>query len=319
MALLPSAEPGGRAMRAADAMYSIIGGYATPLRDMAAVQIGLRYLAARRVGELNVAFRTTLDAFSYRLDAWFTARASRRLQQMRDRKPTGVYTGGFGWVENLKPDARPDSEGYMLAPSLGQAATAAILRSGFMANHEQGAFNIDLDSNRTRLALGVLQGLTRDQPLTALYGYRIERALRDALLGKLIWPLRLAFPYRPAGNGPDEEPKEAIGARDVVDAVALMAIPLVLGTGVDYSIFMQLALRRHNGDLHAAYLSVGRALLLCGGTAIAGFGSLAWSSNRRAFPDLFRYCRSVTPPAASSRADRQRPLVSRNEDASRIA
>jgi KDO2-lipid IV(A) lauroyltransferase len=58
-----------------------------------------------------------------------------------------------------------------------------------------------------------------------------------------------------------------------------MAIPLVLGTGVDYSIFMQLALRRHNADLRAAYLSVGRALLLCGGTAIAGFGSLAWSSN----------------------------------------
>jgi predicted RND superfamily exporter protein/lauroyl/myristoyl acyltransferase len=59
----------------------------------------------------------------------------------------------------------------------------------------------------------------------------------------------------------------------------LMAIPLVLGTGVDYSIFMQLALRRHKGDLNAAYLSVGRALLLCGGTAIAGFGSLGLSSN----------------------------------------
>ncbi len=59
----------------------------------------------------------------------------------------------------------------------------------------------------------------------------------------------------------------------------LMAIPLVLGTGVDYSIFMQLALRRYNGDLRMAYNAVGRALLLCGGTAIAGFGSLAWSSN----------------------------------------
>lgn len=59
----------------------------------------------------------------------------------------------------------------------------------------------------------------------------------------------------------------------------LMALPLVLGTGVDYSIFMQLALRRHGGDLRAAYNSVGRALLLCGGTAIAGFGSLAWSTN----------------------------------------
>jgi predicted exporter/lauroyl/myristoyl acyltransferase len=59
----------------------------------------------------------------------------------------------------------------------------------------------------------------------------------------------------------------------------LMALPLVLGTGVDYGIFMQLALRRHEGDLRLAHQSVGRALLLCGGTAIAGFGSLAWSSN----------------------------------------
>jgi uncharacterized protein len=59
----------------------------------------------------------------------------------------------------------------------------------------------------------------------------------------------------------------------------LMAIPLVLGTGVDYSIFMQLALRRFHGDLSMAYHSVGRALLLCGGTAIAAFASLTWSSN----------------------------------------
>ncbi|HEY1661526.1 MAG TPA: MMPL family transporter [Verrucomicrobiae bacterium] len=59
----------------------------------------------------------------------------------------------------------------------------------------------------------------------------------------------------------------------------LMALPLILGTGVDYSIFMQLALRRYGGDLSMAYRSVGRALLLCGGTATAGFGSLGFSSN----------------------------------------
>ncbi len=59
----------------------------------------------------------------------------------------------------------------------------------------------------------------------------------------------------------------------------LMALPLILGTGVDYSIFMQLALRRYHGDLTLAYRAVGRALLLCGGTAIAGFGSLGLSSN----------------------------------------
>jgi predicted RND superfamily exporter protein len=59
----------------------------------------------------------------------------------------------------------------------------------------------------------------------------------------------------------------------------LMGVPLVLGTGVDYGLFTQLALRRHHGDLGLAYRSVGRALLLCGGTAIAAFGSLACSSN----------------------------------------
>jgi predicted RND superfamily exporter protein len=59
----------------------------------------------------------------------------------------------------------------------------------------------------------------------------------------------------------------------------LMALPLMLGTGVDYSIFMQLALRRHGGDLGQVRRSIGRALLLCGGTAMAGFGSLGCSSN----------------------------------------
>lgn len=60
---------------------------------------------------------------------------------------------------------------------------------------------------------------------------------------------------------------------------SLMALPLILGTGVDYSIFMQLALRRHGGDLKLTHQSVGKALMLCGGTAIAGFGSLGLSGN----------------------------------------
>ncbi len=59
----------------------------------------------------------------------------------------------------------------------------------------------------------------------------------------------------------------------------LMALPLMLGTGVDYTLFIQLALRRHGGDLGAVRRSVGRALMLCGGTAVAGFGSLGFSSN----------------------------------------
>jgi hypothetical protein len=118
---------------------------------------------------------------------------------------------------------RPSRQaGFLLAPSQGQAA-AAILRSGHMANHEQGAFDIALDSRRTRRASDILQGLTRDQPLAALYGYRIERGLRDALLGKFIWPLRLAYPWRPIGGGLPGDATEAIGAGDVVDGVAVLA------------------------------------------------------------------------------------------------
>ncbi len=59
----------------------------------------------------------------------------------------------------------------------------------------------------------------------------------------------------------------------------LMALPLLLGTGVDYTIHVQLALRRHRGDRRAVWRNTGKALILCGGTTIAGFGSLSWSGN----------------------------------------
>ena len=59
----------------------------------------------------------------------------------------------------------------------------------------------------------------------------------------------------------------------------MMALPLLLGAGVDYSIHMQLALRRHGGDTRVVRRTIGRALLLCAATTVAGFGSLSWSKN----------------------------------------
>ena len=59
----------------------------------------------------------------------------------------------------------------------------------------------------------------------------------------------------------------------------LTALPLLLGSGVDYTIHIQLALRRHKGDAARVRQSTGRAVFLCAGTTVAGFGSLAWSSN----------------------------------------
>jgi predicted exporter/lauroyl/myristoyl acyltransferase len=59
----------------------------------------------------------------------------------------------------------------------------------------------------------------------------------------------------------------------------LLALPLLLGAGVDYSIHMLSSLRRNGGNLNETLRTTGRALLLCGGTTVVGFGSLAWSSN----------------------------------------
>lgn len=59
----------------------------------------------------------------------------------------------------------------------------------------------------------------------------------------------------------------------------LMSLPLLLGMGVDFSIHMQLSMRKSDGDLSHVRSSVGRALLLAGSTTVAGFGSLAFSSN----------------------------------------
>lgn len=59
----------------------------------------------------------------------------------------------------------------------------------------------------------------------------------------------------------------------------VMALPLLFGAGVDYSIHVQLALRRHRGDAARVHRSVGRAILLCGASTASGFGTLAFASN----------------------------------------
>jgi uncharacterized protein len=59
----------------------------------------------------------------------------------------------------------------------------------------------------------------------------------------------------------------------------LMALPLLFGTGVDYVLHVQMSLRRHAGDSRQLWRTTGKALALCGGTTVAGFGSLAWAGN----------------------------------------
>jgi hypothetical protein len=201
------------------------------LQNIAKFNDSLAFLKDRTAGELGQAFKTTLDLYSHRLDAWITSLATKRLDEMREQVPEGVHIGAFGVVEDLLPDSvRPvdqaaDSLGYVHAPSLQQAATAAILRSGHLANQQaaNGAFNIDLRSHRVKRARRLLEGLANGQSMAALIGYRFERALRDNELPQHILELRRAFPLRPAGATNNAQAKEAIAARDVVDGVRLIA------------------------------------------------------------------------------------------------
>ncbi len=59
----------------------------------------------------------------------------------------------------------------------------------------------------------------------------------------------------------------------------MVALPMLLGMGVDFSIHTQLALIKANGDLLYVRRSIGKALLLAGSTTVVGFGALAFSSN----------------------------------------
>jgi hypothetical protein len=194
------------------------------LDDMLA---SLEWLASRPAEQLDRALRGLLDVYAYRLDAWYTSLATRRLAALRAAAPTGVHLGAYGWLDDLHPRAAATSQGFVHAPSLPQAATAAVLRSGHLAHDdaEHSTLRLDLRSARVRTALQLLDGVAEGQPLAALLGYRFERAVRTRglTLAQYILPFRRLAPLRPEDGSPEPAaPSEAIAARDVVDGVALL-------------------------------------------------------------------------------------------------
>jgi septal ring factor EnvC (AmiA/AmiB activator) len=186
---------------------------AAPLDEMRASLDRLRALPRDRLAAL---FTGTLDLFAYRVDAWITSLATRRLHELRKVAPAGVIAGGFGWLEDVRPAAPrqtvtpppdeagspltvdPANAGFMHAPSLNQAATAAVLRSGYRAlpgEQDTRPFAVDLSSRRVRLAEWLLDGVRAGQPLGALLGYRFERALHDRRLDVYIAAFRRIAPF----------------------------------------------------------------------------------------------------------------------------
>jgi hypothetical protein len=196
------------------------------VRTLASFLESLDELSSRPASEIDRAFRGLLDCMSHRLDAWSTSLATRHLDSIRKARSVGIHLGGYGWVENLRPDRQPDSLGFIHAPSIPQATAAAILRSGHLshrgADHE--TLDLQLTSDRVQRAMPVIHGVAAGQPLAALIGYRLERSLResDDRLARYILPARRFAPFRPSSTPVGPGPVEAIGARDVVDGVNLL-------------------------------------------------------------------------------------------------
>lgn len=204
------------------------------------VRRSLAHLGTVSSARLQRLFAGTLDLCAHRLDAWITSFANKRLDSMRKEDATGVYFGGYGWVENLRPaPARPtvpapaaeqapifqtpDDPGFVHAPSLTQASTVALLRNGHLTHSTsevRDLLAIDLSSERARLAKYLLDGVRQGQALAALLGYRFERRLHELRLDRFIKAFRDVAPLGGKLENTNE-PVEAIAANNVVEGLEL--------------------------------------------------------------------------------------------------
>ncbi|MEP6729177.1 MAG: hypothetical protein ABJE10_01000 [bacterium] len=195
---------------------------------------------------LQILMQGTLDLSAHRLDAWITSYATKRLSLMTAQGATGQFVGGYGWVENLRQKspltqlpatALPSGEqgpvyplakdsGFIHAPSLAHASTAALLRNAHLgptgAPTQNSPFAIDLSSRRVRAASRLLDGVREGQPLSALLGYHFERRLHDMQLDRFIVPLRNIAPLVVREREQTNTPAESLAANNVVDGLALL-------------------------------------------------------------------------------------------------
>lgn len=231
--------------------------------DLREIVAALGVLADTPTARLERALAEHVDCCTYRLDAWKTGLVAERLQQMRG-SPTqprpGIHLGAFGWLEDVRPKAAADAPvrldpdqaavfqrpgdaplvhdaanaGFIHAPSLNHAATAAILKNAYRVNAtpaQPDVMAVNLSSVRVREALALLEGLRNGQTLAALLGYVFERGLHDtwevAEADAFIYPLRQIFPL--AANQLKSTATDStvditlVEARNVIDGVALVA------------------------------------------------------------------------------------------------
>jgi hypothetical protein len=184
---------------------TLVGSLAQPLAScpgaarLASFRQALAQLSTYPAAKLESELFGTLDICNHRIDAWFTALASRRLETLRAAAPTGVVIGGWGCLQDVRradpinPQQRAE---FIHTPSLDQAAAAAVLRSGARRAHRGGSHHadIDLSSRRVRLARWILEGVRNGRSLNELLGVRFERAVKGTPAETALVQLRTQFP-----------------------------------------------------------------------------------------------------------------------------
>ncbi|WP_369133618.1 hypothetical protein [Modestobacter sp. I12A-02662] len=230
-----------------DAYVARAAGLDPALDDLVETRAALAALADVPAEDLERLMAQTVDLASHRLDAWITSFATQRLSWLRrpggPAAGAGLGLGGYVWVEDLETRAAateagpvpdepgplrqdPLGAGYVHAPSVAHATTAAVLRGGYRAyaRDDTSPFAIDLRSHRVQLASWLLDGVRNGQPLGALLGYRVERALHEhprVGLAAFLPALRDLFPRRATAVSAEEGTTGPAVTAEVLDGLAL--------------------------------------------------------------------------------------------------
>ena len=205
--------------------------------------------------ELKLLVAEFYDIFTHRLDAWITG----VFENIRETycKETPMI-GAYGWVFNLKKTDRDEidqkakdkikelkllpenvlnsqkiyqntgGEGYIVAPSVQHATTAAVLRAAYLKtqkNKEDSHLCINLSSMRTRQALRMIDGIKQGISTSVVLGADLERYLHEAWrtgneMDQYIYPLRVLFPQVISLQAEDERAHDH--AMQVINGEALL-------------------------------------------------------------------------------------------------
>lgn len=198
------------------------------------------------LGRMAVEF---FDLFNYRLDAWLMGLLANKLRTRTREGRHRLALGCFGWVFNLKENdgfKLGCTDEYILAPSVGQAVTGAILRSSYNNSVKEGQphdydMGVNLSSERVRTAIRIIHGIQNGLSLGAILGADLERFIHEAWktpqpditgtpdgleLDACIYRLRQIYPLSTPADDPNrtgqQRTKDATSGISVVNGSKLL-------------------------------------------------------------------------------------------------